>query len=57
MEQLPYIKYVGWDIVITDDDIVAIEGNNHPALKVIQLHEPFLKDPRVRKFYKHYGII
>lgn len=57
MEKLPYIKYVGWDVVLTDNDIVIIEGNSHFQVGVIQLHKPLLKDSQVRKFYKYYGII
>lgn len=57
MEELPYIKYVGWDVAVTDNDIVIIEGNSHFQVGVIQLHKPLLKDAQVRKFYKYYGII
>lgn len=58
MEELPYIKYVGWDVVLADDnDIVVIEGNSYPQPRVIQLHTPLLKNDQIRKFYRHYGII
>ncbi|HHW69852.1 MAG TPA: hypothetical protein GX392_00685 [Clostridiales bacterium] len=57
MEELPYIKYVGWDIVLTDDDIVVIEGNSYPQPRVIQIHTPLLKNDQVKEFYKYYSII
>lgn len=57
MNEIPYIKYVGWDIALTDTNIVAIEGNSHPDPIVLQMHGSILKDSRVRKFYKFYSII
>ncbi len=57
MEALPYLKYVGWDVVLTDDDIVVIEGNNHPKPRVLQIHKPLLVDPKIRRFYEHHDVI
>lgn len=57
MEELPYIKYVGWDVAVIDNDIVIIEGNSHFQVDVIQLHKPLLKNSQVRRFYEYYGII
>lgn len=57
MNELPYIKYIGWDVVLTDDELVVIEGNNHPQVGVLQLHKPLLVEPRIRKFYEYHGII
>lgn len=57
MREMPYLKYAGWDIVLTDEDIVTIEGNNHSQVGVMQLHKPLLIEPRIKKFYKYYNII
>ncbi len=54
---LPRIHYVGWDVLVGDDDFFLIEGNSYPALGVVQVHEPLLTDPRVRAFYRHHGVI
>lgn len=55
--QLPMLKVIGWDFVISNDGLVAIEGNHHPDPDVLQGHEPLLTDPRIRAFYKHHNII
>ncbi len=55
--QLPMLKVIGWDFVISNNGLVAIEGNHHPDPDVLQGHEPLLTDPRIRAFYKHHNII
>lgn len=52
-----YLKYVGWDVVVTDNGVRIIEGNNYSDVNILQIHQPLLMDERVKKFYKHYGII
>ncbi len=52
-----YLKYVGWDIAITADGFRILEGNNAPALKLMQVHQPLLANPRVRAFYRHHRVI
>lgn len=47
----PFLRYVGWDIAITDDGPVVIEGNARPSLRFFQLYEPMLDDLRVRGFF------
>ncbi|MFD1362323.1 sugar-transfer associated ATP-grasp domain-containing protein [Lentibacillus salinarum] len=51
------LRYVGWDVVVTDTGMKIIEGNNYSDVNILQIHQPLLKDERVRKFYKYYGII
>jgi Sugar-transfer associated ATP-grasp len=48
---------IGWDIVITRDGYSIIEGNSSPGLTMLQIHGPLLADPRVRRFYRQYGIV
>lgn len=55
--KLPMLKVVGWDIMLTDDGVYAIEGNHHPDPDVLQAHEPLLADPRIQSFYKKHKII
>jgi hypothetical protein len=57
MKKVPYIKYIGWDIILTDNGIVAIEGNNHPEPRSVQAHQALLKLSQVKKFYQDYHII
>jgi len=54
---LPFIKYVGWDVIDQDEGIVILEGNNHPQSRLLQMHKPMLKDERVRKFYHFHKLL
>lgn len=51
--------YVGWDVVVTDDDgsITVIEGQRDFGTRFLQVHQPLLADERVRRFYEHHGIV
>lgn len=51
------LKYVGWDIVVTDNGIKVIEGNNYSDVNILQIHQALLKDDRVKQFYKYHNIV
>lgn len=53
----PYIKYIGWDVVSTDDGIMVIEANNCTDVNLLQIHRPLLKDKRLKRFYEYYNVI
>ncbi len=55
--RLPYLKLIAWDLVITDNGVVAIEGNATTGVNIFQVHKPLLRDPRVRAFFKHHRIV
>ena len=42
---------VGWDVIVTDEGLAVIEGNNPPN-RVIQKEHPFMADPRVSRFFE-----
>ncbi len=53
----PFIKIVGWDIILTDDSFVVLEGNNGPDLYNNQGAGYLLaKIPEVKKFLEHHKI-
>lgn len=52
-----FLKYIGWDIVVTDSGFLVLEGNNGPDIKLHQVHKPLLADERVRKFFHHYKVV
>lgn len=56
VETFPFLKYVGWDVAITERAVVIIEGNHNINLG-LQVHGPLLRDPRARKFFEHYGVL
>lgn len=54
---LPFLNYVGWDVVVTDNGVKIIEGNNYSDVNILQIHEPLLKSDRIKRFYKYHNII
>jgi hypothetical protein len=55
--KLPYLPYIGWDVIATDSGYLVIEGNKQSAVGFLQVHRPLLRDPRVRAFYEREGIL
>lgn len=55
--KLPYLPYVGWDVIATDSGYLVIEGNKQSNVGFLQVHRPLLRDPRVRAFYEREGIL
>ena len=53
----PMLKCVGWDFILTDDEIIPIEGNHHPDPDVLQGHGPLLASQKVIDFYTFHKII
>lgn len=56
VEAYRFLKYVGWDVVVSDAGIVIIEGNHNINLG-LQVHGPLLRDPRLRRFFEYYKVI
>ncbi len=54
--KLPFLPYIGWDVVATDAGFLIIEGNKQSNVG-FQMHRPLLRDPKVRAFYEREGII
>jgi len=52
----PFIKIVGWDIILTDNSFAVIEANNGPDLYMQAVSYPFAKNPAAGKFLKEYHI-
>lgn len=56
-ETVPYLPYVGWDLVITaEGEFEVVEANGYPGVKALQVHRPLLIDDRIRRFYAAHGI-
>lgn len=52
----PYLKFVAWDVVITESGFAVIEGNASTGLNLFQLWEG-IRNKRLGNFYKKQGII
>ena len=51
MEAFPGLRYVGWDVVLAEDQMLVLEGNSYPGVQVAQLHTPLRADRRVERFF------
>lgn len=51
------IPYIGWDVIPTDDGFRIIEANNCSGVRLFQIHQPLLTDPRVRRFYERHDVL
>lgn len=56
MNNLPYLKFVAWDILITDNGICVIEANSSSGVNILQINEG-QKNKELGNFYKKIGII
>jgi hypothetical protein len=56
-QALPFLPYIGWDLLSVDGSYKILEGNSYSGMQVLQMHGPLLKDLRVRKFYQRHGVI
>lgn len=53
-KMIPQLRYVGWDVAITPDKPVFVEGNQHPGHDILQM-PPHVPDkigmlPRIKQF-------
>lgn len=56
-ERMPYLKYVGWDFVLSNDDLYVLEGNVSPGLGLVQMYDPMKHYVQAWNFFRHYGYI
>jgi hypothetical protein len=52
----PYFRFIGWDVMLTDGGCRLIEANSRPDVNLVQVHQPLLRDPRLRAFFRPFGI-
>lgn len=55
--QIPYIAYCGFDLILTDDGLVVLEGNSYSQVRLFQMHRPLLTDPTYVRVLEHAGIM
>lgn len=56
-EYLYFMPWLGWDVVLSDDEVYILEANYNPDVNLVQVHEPLLKDPRLKNFFKYHNVI
>ena len=52
----PYIPFIAWDIVVTDEGFSVIEINASTSLELFQVFGS-IKDTELGNFYKYYGFL
>ena len=57
LHEYPMLKYVGWDVVITNNGFSVIEANNYSDINIFQVHGGLLKNIILRKFYEVQRVI
>lgn len=55
--RMPYLKYVGWDMVLSDNDLYILEGNVAPGLGLVQLYDPLKNCTQAWNFFRYYKYI
>jgi len=56
LEENPFLDYVGWDILVTNEGFLFIEANHNPGLCFMQAFKPLLADPRGVNYFKKKNI-
>lgn len=54
---VPSTPYVGWDVALSEEGPVMIEGNSYSGVNLFQVHEPLLNDPDIRGFFEQQGVV
>lgn len=52
----PQLRYLGFDVAVTDESFKILEINSLSGLMAAQTKEPLLKDPKTRKVFQSFGL-
>lgn len=55
VRRMPYLKNIGWDVVLSDNKAYILEGNIGPGVNIIQVHKPMVEIPRAWEFFQYHG--
>lgn len=55
-DRFPYLDFIAWDILPTDDGFTVIEANTSSGVNIIQLWSPE-RDGKLGEFYRKHGAI
>ena len=53
--KFPYINFIAWDVVVTENDFAVLEGNTSTDYGLFQCFKPY-KDTELGKWYESKGI-
>ena len=55
-EKLPFMDFIAWDVLVTEEGICVIEANSSSGVNIIQIWGG-QKNKELGKFFKHYKVI
>ncbi len=53
--KFPYIKFIAWDVVVTENDFYVLEGNTSTGFQFFQVFEP-QKNTKLGEFFKNNNV-
>jgi len=56
-KNISMIHYIGWDVVLSNNDIFILEANTNSDVNLLQVHKPLLTIPGVLEFFKSKRIL
>lgn len=56
-DSLLFMPYIGWDIVLSDDEVYILEANCNPGIGLMQIISPIIKNDYTRKIFEHYKLV
>ena len=57
IQSMPYLKYVGWDLIFSNEELYILEGNISPNLGLVQVFKPMTEFPPAWNFFKYYEYV
>ena len=55
--KISMIPYIGWDVVISDNDIYILEANTNSDVNLLQVHKPLLLINGVTEFFNYHKVL
>lgn len=56
-DQLPYVKYCGFDLILDEKGVVFLEGNSYSQVRLFQMNRPLLTCRKLVDFYRREGLV
>jgi hypothetical protein len=55
---VPFNRMAGWDILVDSQGVpVILEANGNSDVNLLQVHGGLLSDPKIRQFYRAFGVL
>jgi len=54
---VPFLPYIGWDLILNNEDIKILEANSNSDVNLFQIHEPLLLNKNFTRFLESFNIL